>query len=221
MKKLLELFFDSKECEKIIIYTAADGVETTGELSVVKVIYESNINIELLYFDFFRYVNVLAKQLSLGFENNLIMHESIIKNIGFYENQYRQKRYRKNLTYKTGSNGGKYWIGSQYLLFSAYGNVNQNSWLYNDNDGNIVFELTPIYPWFYSDPGPGETFIKYSDWMKQYQPLLKRIIPKEVAQEWLVKLQELTAVVQKISKTLPCGGMLDCGGCIHLGKKND
>lgn len=222
MQNLLKLYFDDEnKDEKLIIYTTTDGIETTGELTWIKIFYESDNVSELLYWEFFRYLNVFSEQLLKCIQGNLILHESIIKNIGFYENQYRKKRYRKNLIYKTGEDGDKYWIGSRYSLFSAYGMVNQESWLYNDQDGNIVFEFTPVYPWFYSDPEPGETFIKYSEWMKNYKPYLKRVIPKEIAQRWLKQLEELTMLVQKISKTLPCGGMLDCGGCIHLGKKND
>lgn len=224
MHELLKLYFDNKRLdEKLILYTTVKGLENTGELTLVKFFYETKYCKILLYSDFFKEgVDVLLNQLLQCAENKLQLHDSVQDGLlGFYKNQYRQKKNRKNLTYASGEDNYSYWVGDRFLLFDFAGKGNPDSWLYNDKDGNVVFELTPVYPWFYSNPVPGEIFIKYSEWMKQYQPLLKTMITKEAAQKWLVKLQELITIVQKISKRLPCGGMLDCGGCIHLGKKND
>jgi len=218
----LTLYIDKNLGEKLALYTTADGLENTGELSWVKLFYECNDVKILLYSDFFRGFMYIQEHLLSCSKNKLKLHDSLQEHLlGFYKNQYRKKRYRKNLIYEVSDCNYSYWVGDKYVLFNAAGKGNPDSWLYNDKDGNIVFEITPVYPWFYSDPEPDETFLKYSEWMKTYQPYLKRVISKDIAERWLFELQQLISIVQKISKTLPCGGMVDCGGCIHLGKPND
>lgn len=220
MVELLRLSFDQDSDEFLVMYTMAESLEKTGILTSIKIFYEYENKSTILFWNSFQEMYDLLDQLKLVLNKELFLHPSIKKNIGFYENQYRKKEDRKNLIYEN-NEYGRFWIGVSYSLFSSCGKGNPDSWLYNDKDGSIVFEITPAYPWCYSEPEPDETFITYSEWMKTYQPYLKRVISKEVAQKWLVELQELTNIVEKISKTLPCGGMLDCGGCIHIGKRND
>ena len=59
-----------------------------------------------------------------------------------------------------------------------------NSWFYNDEDGNIVFEITPFYPFHYETKKSHPDFITYKQFMKNYKPIVKMIIPKERFIEW-------------------------------------
>ena len=46
--------------------------------------------------------------------------------------------------------------------------------MYNDKDGNIIFEITPCYPW-----------------NKDYKPAVQIMIPKERLEKWLPQAKKL------------------------------
>ena len=149
----------------------------------------------------------------------LKLHPSLRDNLGisvlgYQWCKYLKKEERKDLMYNR-ENKGIQWVGYQYTLFET--SDTPASWLYNDENGDIVFELTPVYPWFHSRPEQGETFIKYSEWMKTYKPLLIRTISKETAQQWLKQIDELIEVVKKNDERLSCTG-LGCALCAKAGK---
>ncbi|MBP9764815.1 hypothetical protein KBD08_00580 [Candidatus Babeliales bacterium] len=58
------------------------------------------------------------------------------------------------------------------------------SWFYNDKDGNIVFEITPFYPWHYATKKKCSDKIPYKEWIKNYQVTIRKIIPKETLIAW-------------------------------------
>ena len=59
------------------------------------------------------------------------------------------------------------------------------SWFYNDKDGNIVFEISPFYPWLEVDDAENQPgFIPYKEWIKNYQVTIRKIIPKETLIVW-------------------------------------
>ena len=66
-----------------------------------------------------------------------------------------------------------------------------NSWLYNDKDGNVIFEITPFYPWHGESKKSNPDFITYKQFMKNYKPILKTIIPKENLIQWIAQAKEL------------------------------
>lgn len=213
MYKLLELQFNkNNQDEKLVLYTTTESLETTGLLSRVKIYYEHKEVCYLLYSHFFQDLEEFKDQLESCLNVKARKNKSIVKNIGYYHNQHIQKHDRKNLVYTT-VNDSSIWVGNFCLLFYSPEQFAPASWLYNENS-DIVFELTPVYPWFYQDPKEGDNFEKYSDWMKEYYPVLKVSILKSVAREWLQKLNELFDLITKVSKSLKCDGMLECLGCI-------
>ena len=66
-----------------------------------------------------------------------------------------------------------------------------NSWLYNDKDGNIWFEITPFYPWHGTNKRSYPEKISYKEWIKDYKPTLKTMIPKENLLQWIEQAKEL------------------------------
>ncbi|MCX5922997.1 MAG: hypothetical protein NTU89_00345 [Candidatus Dependentiae bacterium] len=150
------------------------------------------------------------------------LHPSLYNNgqislLGYQWCKYLKKNDRKDLVYGNEDTGIP-WIGYKYTLFETSHDIDTPaSWLYNDEHGNIIFELTPVYPWYYSKPGSGETFIKYSEWMKTYQPILIRTISKQTAKQWLKQIDDLIKVVKKNDKRLRCTGP-GCKHCLKIGK---
>jgi hypothetical protein len=68
-----------------------------------------------------------------------------------------------------------------------------NSWLYNDKDGNVIFEITPFYPWHRKKKSHPD-FITYKQFMKDYKPILKTLIPKENLKQWFTQARELEKI---------------------------
>ena len=91
---------------------------------------------------------------------------------------------------------------AKYYLF---GNSHQgvwpcySSWLYNDSDGNVIFEITQDYKWNDEDEEDRNNpdFIEYVEFMKNYKPTVVRVVDKKYLQAWIEPLKELEALFQK------------------------
>jgi hypothetical protein len=94
-----------------------------------------------------------------------------------------------------------FWIGLRYHWLGSPGGISPviSTWLYNNQHGDIIMEVTPSYRWHFDDPGPGEEYSTYKQFMKAYQPLLLQIIPKEIATIWL---QQIRVVEKKIEQNV-------------------
>ncbi|MBI2352970.1 hypothetical protein HYV11_01855 [Candidatus Dependentiae bacterium] len=218
MIELLRFYFDQKNTgEALILYTMAEGLQTTGLLTRVQIYYEKDFEKKLLFWDSFQEAQeALVQQLTQLIEKNLFLDNSIVKDIGFHLNQYYKNPKRKNLVYKISQHGHSYWIGGQYALF-GYGAT--NTWMYNETDENSIFELTPMYPKFIPALEEQEKqSVIYTQWMKTYKPYLIKKVSLNVVHKWLDQMNELHSLVTKISKALPCEGLQDCIGCIYLEK---
>ena len=132
------------------------------------------------------------------------LHESIKKSIGYYYNQDLNED-NPDIFLIQGKES-KYWIGSQYLLWTT-DSTNKNeqfaTWLYNDASGNIVFEVTPIYPEDYVDlEDPVEVKV-YQEWMEMsYKSFFTCIIPKEMAIQWLDQTNLILKTIDQNIKML-------------------
>ena len=83
----------------------------------------------------------------------------------------------------------KHWVIYDYRMWSGSTDINNRvtTWLYNDRDGNIIFEVTKTYSWFYIQDGDIERsdFVYYEDFIKDYKSLMHYVIPRDVAILWL------------------------------------
>jgi len=216
--EIMQLCLDKSFLVCVKIYTAESSLENTDILTWVKIEYEERGKSYCLLYDSFNMgIYNFRDQLVKVLNNELLLDSSIKKSLGFYQSQYYKKNNRKNLKYVVSDEGRTYWIGYRYQLFGSNGIEVPASWLYNDQLGNIVLEITPIYPWFFSEPKPGEVFIKYSEWMKTYKPILIRTITKETAEQWLKQIDELIEAVKKNDERLRCTG-IGCAHCAKIGK---
>lgn len=92
------------------------------------------------------------------------------------------------------SNVDKY-ISCLHQKYNIFGYKNKRaSWLYNDMHGNIVLEVTP---WF--DVRKYRKKTVYEKWIKNYKPILKRIIEPKIAQQWIEQMQTLLRTIRENS----------------------
>lgn len=126
-------------------------------------------------------------------QQKLTLDESC-HNIGFVANEYHRAFWgnKKNDTrrlFKEDDNN--FWIGYQYQLF---GSKNKTGWLYNDQYGNIIFEIAPYF----------NTFIRnkktYLQWIKQYKSIFRCTIAQDVALKWIDQLRKVLLMIRVNSK---------------------
>ncbi|MBP6869767.1 hypothetical protein KBC04_02710 [Candidatus Babeliales bacterium] len=140
--------------------------------------------------------NFIAR-LQKNLKNELQIHESIKQNLGFMYNQYcHQLPLLSSEFVKILSKSGEssYWVGLDYDVWSTYISTKSmlTTWLYNDDKGNIIFEVTPLYQWsFLPDEPEDPDFQTYEEFMKDYKPLITRVIPRQVAIEWLGQVMKV------------------------------
>lgn len=108
-------------------------------------------------------------------ENKMILDKKITPDLGFEWNQFYQ-----GLIKDTDILEKYHFVSNAHKQIRPY----YNSWFYNDEDGNIVFEITPFYPFHYETKKSHPDFITYKQFMKSYKPIVKIIIPKERFIEW-------------------------------------
>ena len=128
---------------------------------------------------------MFAKLLRKALANSLKLDASIHTNIGYLFNQdlYEvQDDVRSTLKYEQ-FGVLEFWVGQSYKLWS----YQSASWLYNDNTGTIVFEITPLYI------PKNKQFDEenYQEFMKNYIPIYTTTISHETAQIFLQKAETI------------------------------
>jgi hypothetical protein len=135
-----------------------------------------------------------VEKLSNAVAGNLYLHPSIKNNLGYLWNEEFQQK--SGLFYIPTEDGtSSYWVGLNYFLWGTQGDANPyaSTWLYNDEHGNIVLEVTEMYRWSMKeyDEKEGISFVSYEEFMKDYKPILTKIIPQKITQQWLKQAGEL------------------------------
>lgn len=158
-------------CEQCVL----TDIDYVDELKNIKIRFGSN-DVESIY-------NVIGnssqfKRLMRG-EN--ILDVSTIADLGFTYNEC----YNKGISFE--SFFDYYFEGNAHNPTPPY----FDSWLYNDKDGNIIFEITPFYPWHGKTKKTNPEKVSYKEWIKDYKPTLKTMIPKENLKQWIEQAKEL------------------------------
>lgn len=135
---------------------------------------------------------IFAKLLRKALSGTLQLDASIQKNIGYLYNQDLHEE-RGDLKYED-FGALAFWVGQSYQLW-AYQSA---SWLYNDKNGDIVFEITPLY----IPKKQNFDVQEYQDFLKNYAPILIKIISKATAQELLHKAE---LILHKIEDSINSG----------------
>lgn len=215
---LLELLFHNEINSKFVISMDPEELKTMFIFSFAQVDYISNdkkitVNVdEILYM-----LENLQNELILVSQNKRPLHTSIKQSLGYYAAKFYKKKDRKDLIYEASRSGLPRWVGMIYKLFDATGNNIPFSWLYNDSKANIILEISPHYQFFNRDPFEGEKFVKFSDWLKTYQPIEIVQIPQTTIPEWLNHIDKLMQRVQLSDEKYRCTGP-GCELCKKEGK---
>jgi hypothetical protein len=69
-----------------------------------------------------------------------------------------------------------------------------SAFLYNDEHGNVIFQIAPFYPFLYETKKSHSDFITYKKFMKDYKLVVKTTIPKENLKQWIKQAQELIQI---------------------------
>jgi hypothetical protein len=190
------IVFKLNEQEKIVIELEESLENIDSCYQEYMNFYRDNVILCRFSLDTIRYyLATLQILLKSALANNLQLHESITIDIGFLDNEDCQEK--KNLIYD-----GIHWVGRKYAFIAGYWNEKSwfSSWIYNDGLGNIVFELTPKYKWhFYNkkEAKKYKDYVPYEEWIKNYKPLLIRVIPREIAQQWLHQAEEILKKIEE------------------------
>lgn len=137
-------------------------------------------------------INIAEQFISLftkAINKCLVLDESCY-NIGRLDNEYDSSVwiYKDENRISIKKDGHDNWIGEQYRLCVYKERV---SWLYNDQYGNIILEVTP---WF--NVRKYKNQVVYEKWIKNYKPILKRTIAPEIAQKWIQQMEVLLRTVR-------------------------
>jgi hypothetical protein len=141
-------------------------------------------------------IGIFSVLLERAIEGKLKLHKSITEDIGFLFNEYLYCLYNEKLkdqtkfVYKKSKEGRSYWIGDSYNLWSS-------EWIYNNKDGAIIFEVTPVYPYHFVDPTEEPNFVPYAEWIKDYKPFFIKKIPLEIAKKWLKQANDLLETIKE------------------------
>lgn len=142
-------------------------------------------------------IQQLKKKLELCLTGKWQLDNSITEDIGYLYNEFYQDRFRFVIEciddFET-------WVGYKYQVWQAHNDEKTFiTWLYNDKDGNIIFEITPFYPFLYTDPEEEKNYVTYDVWIKGYKPYFTTIISRKIAQQWLEKANH---IVQQIKDNI-------------------
>jgi hypothetical protein len=193
-----ELEFHLRDTEKIVIKLKENLGEVHCCYEALIVFLGDNIVSELSCESIRHNIGCLSYLLCKSLNKELTLHSSITLDIGLLWNKVLQHQ-RSGLFY-INADQRKMWVGCQYILWETRGSMKSlTTWLYNDHDGSIIFEITPNYPWEFEGAEQDSNFIPYEEWIKSYKPFLIRKIPIEVARQWL---DQATSVLNKIEENM-------------------
>lgn len=83
------------------------------------------------------------------------------------------------------SDATPYFIAVENIIgYCCWGSDQSITWLYNDQDGSIIFECCPIY-------NKKRDKKNYNKWLETYKPLVTRIITYQQAEKWLKETQSI------------------------------
>lgn len=197
MNKILQLNLTSKE---LIVFENKLSLNKLHCCDHINIYFKNNNDLFIGIIsshDLNDFRDMLIKSLN----NQLQLHPSIQQDIGYLANE----EYDGNSTLKFiyyDLEDKPYWVGIQYTLWQISGSIRPNltTWLYNNEKGEIILEITPDYPWHFMDPEPEEVFVAYEQWIKDYKPLLICTIAHEVAKRWLAQVEHLIEAFEKKEK---------------------
>jgi hypothetical protein len=153
--------------------------------------------IKLCYFSLQSYIDKLIEFLQRSLQNQKQLPCYLAKNIGYVWNEYVNVSNHQKLSYAD----KKYeFLENYYIWYSSY-----TTWIYNDEQGDIILEVTPSYPNTYSEKFSYKGFLA---WMENYKSFLRVVIPQQVAELWLMQATQILAAIDENTQRLHAQGKL-------------
>jgi len=133
-----------------------------------------------------------------GFRN----FDELLNNQLFFDNDKRRdpgfeyNQYRQGIIEDSDVMQNYFFEGNSYNGILPY----YTSWFYNDKSGNIIFEISPYYPWFNVDNAESQSgFMTYVEFMKNYKVTIHKIIPRETLIQWNEQAKNDTHLFQDLN----------------------
>lgn len=128
--------------------------------------------------------------------NEFELHESVIE-IGYDFNESLQN---KPDIVKEELKGCDVWVGLKHFAFAGNDLV---GWVYARN-GELFFQVTPVYTGSgfapitgeYCPAKDGDQIAPYEQWIKDYRPLISRVISKDIAYQWLEQVRDIIEIME-------------------------
>ncbi len=137
------------------------------------------------------FFEALIRILKQVIDIKLKLHESLTQDLGFMYNDYFHdlpNKKPKFIMVLASDSSSSYWVGANYKIWNTNKDANPyvTTWMYNDHEGNIIFEVTKFYKWsMQEDDLDDPEFETFDEFMKDYKPLIHRVIPRDAAIAWL------------------------------------
>ncbi len=200
-----EISFVINDAAKMII-PLKDPIEFLGSIYIEKILLIFNRHKALLsksaiYHDMLD----LTRKLKKALKEEYFLHCSITKDIGYLHNEYLYSSI--NPPDNIFSNNDHDWIGYSYHLWAS--NAHFDTWIYNAADGSITFEVTPIYPYLFSEPEEEPDYIPYEEWIKTYKPYFITTLSRETAEEWIEQAERIIWMVEFNEKRMQHRSKID------------
>ena len=156
-----------------------------------------NEKIKLCSFSLSSYIDKFITILNDALQNKKQLPGHFLEGIGYAWNLYVNADNNSKLSY---ANQKYKFLDDYYLWYSKF-----TTWIYNDNLGNIILEITPSYPHTYSS---NFSYQDYLQWIEAYKPIYKQIVSREIAQKWLDQASHILMVIDENSEQLHAQGKL-------------
>ncbi|HLC07629.1 MAG TPA: hypothetical protein VJJ26_05625 [Candidatus Babeliales bacterium] len=146
----------------------------------------------ILISDSARYVvETLCASLEMALKNELPLDASLaVGKVGCF---FSKKKYMT--ADESDESEKKDDIFSQYWVWSSSKNI--QTWLYNVNN-KIYLEISPTYPWLFSDPQEDEHYISFDEYMNDYRSITLVELQESLVRSWITECHVLLQTMETV-----------------------
>ncbi len=88
------------------------------------------------------------------------------------------------------------WVGANFLFLqsNSNGKSSNNTFLYQDEFGNYVLQISSCFPYFFIHD---KSAIEYNQWLHNYKVLYRKNIERVVIEKWIKQLNDMCVYYRK------------------------
>ncbi len=188
--------------KKLLIFSLHDHVDIIMQFKNIihEITIDDQSNFYLQYYNhrifltydfFYNTVEKLKILLDVALHNNLQLPIDQNKDLGILWNELCNQHKFSELSF----------IHDNYDFVYNYLILN-STFVYNDKEGNIIFNVTKLYPFTNARKKRKRSYNYFLGWMESYKPIYKTIISPELAQTWLLQIQEILEIIDKNTESI-------------------